>query len=263
VDIRAVLADSLRFLAAKPKAFAPRLITTLVYSIFTLYSMGLTVDLIDHPESVSSAQYLGRVAIIFAAMPVLYFLDVLSYAMYPKIVADHRAGGDINLTSALIDGLRAWKVVLALVVFLLGFLLFVVAITSASYAFYLIEGNPVFILASAAMAIVLVLLFSIMMFFVVPVAVLEGKGVMKSFAESISLGIRHRGDLFKLNIIYLILVAVTLALSYVEEANTLASASFIAFFVLIRLVGAVVYTYLSVTNPMAYLQLQINKTPAK
>jgi hypothetical protein len=263
MNLREVLADSVRLLAAKPKVFIPRLMTTLIYSAFTLYSMGLTVDMLGNPQQTLTASYLGRVAVIFAAMPLLYFIDILSYAMYPKIVADHQAGRKIDLVAALKDGLRVWKVVLALVVILLLFLVIVVLTTVTSYAIYLLSGSPIAIIASFLLILGLVLFFSIAMFFVVPVAVLEGKGIIESFRESFSMGVQHKVDLFKLNLIYLLLVIVTLALAYIEESNYLVSASFVALFVVIRLMGAIIYTYLSVTNPMAYLQVRIIKTPEK
>jgi hypothetical protein len=263
MDVRAILTDSLKLLVAKPKVFIPRIITTFLYSVFTLYSMGLTIDMLDNPQQSLTAPYMGRVAVLFAAMPLLYFIDVLSYAMYPKIVADHQAGREIDLGSALKDGLRVWKVVLALVIILIGFLVFVVITTVTSYVLYLLSGSHIAIIASFILIVALVLFFSIVMFFVVPVAVLEGRGVRASFRESFNIGLKNKVGLFRLNIVFLLLVVITLAMSYLEEANTLTSATLIILFILIRLAGAVVYTYLSVTNPMAYLRVRINKSPEK
>jgi hypothetical protein len=44
--------------------------------------------------------------------------------------------------------------------------------------------------------------------------------------------------------------------------DTMSAASMLVF-ILIRLLQAIVYTYVSVTNPLVYLQLRVNKTPGE
>jgi hypothetical protein len=92
---------------------------------------------------------------------------------------------------------------------------------------------------------------------------LEKRGVIDSFRQSMSLGLKHKGDLLKINLIFLLLLAVTMVLGAVQGSGTMASALAMLAFLIVRLVEAVVYTYLSVTNPMAYLAVRVNKSGAK
>jgi hypothetical protein len=273
MDLRKILVESFQLLTAKPKAFVPRLITTAIYSVFILYAMSLLSDMVNlnsflnvsTQPSMENQQALAQITtkagILLLFMPFLYLIDIFSYAMYPRIVADYRASRQINLGSAIKDGLRAWKVVFAMGFVVFAFLMVVSLIAFVSMVLTEVTGNPLFIAFSVVLALALVLFFAIVVFFVVPSAVLNEKGLMGSFRESLKLGFENRWDLLKLNLLFLVLVLATMALAYFVKTDPTLSIASIALFLLLRIAEAVVYTYMSVTNPVAYLQVKVNNPP--
>jgi hypothetical protein len=263
MDIGSILKESFGLLKAEPKAFIPRLVTTSLYSFFALYSMWLAADIAAAADPRMLPQFVSRTIVLFSMMPALYFIDILSYAMYPRIVEDHRAGRPINLTLALTGGLKAWKTVAALGSLIFAFLVAVVVLSAAAVVAASAAGNPLPIVGAGILVFCLLLLFAILMFFVVPAAVLDGKGVGESFKESIRLGIEHKGGLLKLNAMFMALVIATLAVAYAARADALVSAASLAAFLILRILEAVVYTYLSVSGPFAYMQVRVNNPPGK
>jgi hypothetical protein len=267
MNIPKILDDSFRLLLSQPKVFIPRFITTALYSVVTLYSVFLMADvradISDVMDPQAAAQYLGRTLFLFASMPLLYIVDIISYAMYPRIVADHEARRPINLTSALKDSLKAWKVVivLGLVIFaLMGIIM--VAISASMYMTY-VTGTPAFTVAAAVFALGLVLAFSVVMFFVVPASILDGRGVVDSFRQSMRMGIAHGKDLMKMNLMFMGLLLTTLLFAFFSDSGSVLSAASLAVFLVLRLLEAVLYTYISVTNPMAYLHVRVNNPRKK
>jgi hypothetical protein len=260
VDIRQVLVEALKLLKTKPKVFVPRLVTTLMYSLFTLYSIGLTADFMVMRDPQMVAVFLQKVVFLFMALPPLYFVDILSYAMYPRIVEDHQSGRPVNLTKALEDGLRAWRVVVALGLTVFVFLILVLISSGSLQYLAFLTGNIVFTIMSALLALILTLFFAVIVFFVVPAAVLDNKGVGDSFRESLKLGLKHKGALLKLNLIFALLVFATMSLVFIADVTDSAPLVSISLFIVVRLLQAVVYTYVSVTNPLMYLQVRVNKS---
>ncbi|MFH0862633.1 MAG: hypothetical protein V1875_06335 [Candidatus Altiarchaeota archaeon] len=269
MDLAKILLESFRLLRKKPKAFIPRIITTALYSVVIISLMLIFSDLypalqgggmdgrpdIIASQGVESALWGGLALMAF--MPALYFIDLMSYAMYPRIVSDYRSGKEIDLIAALRESAKAWKVVSVLGVLLFIFASLVGSVVAFTYLMYVISGNPLPLIAASLMALAMTLFFAIIAFFVVPSAVVGGRGVLDSFRDSYSLGISHGWDLLKLNTMFLLLIAATMALAYLVKTDETLSAVSLAFFLILRLVEAVVYTYLSVTNPMAYLEVGV------
>jgi len=256
MDLAKVLLESFRLLREAPKVFVPRLATTAVYSVFIVYSMWLLQDIDSIKDPQMMSQLFSKTLLFVSTLPLLYFMDILSYAMYPRIVADYRKKGPISLFAALKDGLKAWRIVLALGAVVFAFLMVVVSVSAVSAALTVVTGSPVFLVFAALLTLLLILFFSIVVFFVVPSAVLNGRGILESFRESITLGFENKWDLLKLNAMFMALILATMAMAYLAKADALLSAASIGVFILLRLVEAVVYTYLSVANPVAYLEVK-------
>ena len=261
-----LLQESFRLLLEQPKAFIPRLITTALYSIYTVFAAKLAADALAIASSQAGGQpdeglllgILFNAAILIASMPILYLVDLFSYAMYPRIVADHKAGGKISLTAALKDALKAWRPVVWLGVVVFAMVLAVGAFSFAVSYISIVTGFEALNILSVVIVVVALLAFSVAIFFVVPAAVLDGRGVKESFKESMSLGMKHKVSLLKLNIILMVLALVTLFSAFESSGSQAMAIASIVFYVLIRVLQAVVYTYLSVTNPLAYLSVRVN-----
>ncbi|MBD3388531.1 MAG: hypothetical protein GF416_05635 [Candidatus Altiarchaeales archaeon] len=257
MELAAVLRDSFKMLRSHPKMFLPRMLTTALYTIFTLYSIGITADfvLMKDPEMVSV--FLWKTAILFAALPLLYVVDILSYAMYPRMVADLKSSGDVGLSLALKDALKAWKVVLALGCAVFASLVFVSTVAAFFQILHALTGFFAFTVLAALSGIALIIAFSVFVFFVVPMAVLEGKGVNDSFRNSFKLGLENWKELTGLNSLFAFLALSTMILVLTAEINDSLTLISLSAFALARMVQAVVYTYLSVVNPAVYLLVRV------
>lgn len=259
MDLREILRSSLSLLQSEPKLFVPRLIMSILYTVFTLYSVGLTADYLEVSDPASVSSFIWKIAALFTLLPALYFLDILSYAMYPSMVADSRLGRPLSLKAALRDGLRAWRIVVALGLSIFAFLILLVTVAAPLQYLTYTTGNIGYTILAAVLGLALILGFSVIVFFVVPSAIYEGRGVMESFKESVRMGLRHKGDLLKLNLLFTLLVATTMLAAFwaeLEDSMTLAAA---LLFLVVRLAKTVVYTYVSVVNPLAYLSVRVKK----
>jgi len=265
MDVARILSDSLRLLKAEPKAFAPRIVTTAIYSVYILAFIGVASDLasvdLTRPNAADSMRLASaayRSFFFLALSPLLYFVDILSYAMYPRIVADHNSGSGISIRKALKDGLKAWRIVIATEAVLFLFILALAVPTALAVVISLITGNIVYAVLAVILALALILVFAVLVFFVIPSAVLKGRTVAGSFRESVSLGLENRWDILRINVLFLALLAVTVVAGVYVQGNPLLTAASAAAFIILRLLEAVVYTYLCVTNPYAYIHATVN-----
>jgi hypothetical protein len=256
MDLVKILHDSLLLLRDNPKAFAPRLFTTGLYSLYTLYSIWLAADIASAPSAATVIANLNSILLLIIVIPPLYIIDIISYAMYPRIVDDHLKGKRANLWLSFKEAVGQWRVVLAIAVLLIAFLILTTLIASFSLFMVKTSGNIFYAIFAAGILIFTILVFAILMFFVVPSAVLEKKGIFASFKESADLGYRHGFDLLRLNLIFLALVLLTVALAYISREDNLLSSFSIGLFFIVRAAEALLYTYISVTNPVAYLHVK-------
>jgi len=261
MELRAVLADAMKMLLCNPRVFVPRIVTTAMYSAVTVCYVMLTADILSVEDPVAAYSIGLKALMLLAFMPALYIIDLLSYAMYPRMVADLRASRRVSLSSALRDALAAWRVVLALGLTLF-FLFLVILVSSTALAYIFATSGNMLILAVSALAIIsLVLIFAILVFFLVPAAVLERGGVIESFRTSVRLGLKHKADILKLNLIFMALLSATVVIAL--EATLEGGLTFMSLlpFLLVRVLQVVVYTYLSLANPVAYIRVTVTARP--
>jgi hypothetical protein len=266
MDLARVLVDSLRLLYDKPLVFVPRLITTAIYSVVMLYLMKIALSVNEAVEVSDPAalRAIGvRLGVLALSIPFVYFIDIISYAMYPRIVADHQAGRKIDLKGALADSLLAWRIIIILGLALFAFAFVAAVMVFPGYYIFLSTGSLLLFIPSLLLALAAVIAFAIVMFFVVPSAILDGHGVIESFRQSMELGLKNKVDLLKINLLFVLLLALTMVMGANMDFGTVASVVSAGIFILVRLLEALVYTYLSVTNPMAYLAVRVNKSGAK
>lgn len=262
---------SLALMRKAPKVFVPRLTTTSVYTIFVLYSARLSIDLalalgrgmflsqqLGIPPDYGGlvAPYFGGIFLLIAFSLGVFVMDVVSYGMYPRIVADYRSCGKVSLTAALCSALRRWRVLVAFGFIVLLILFFLLAVGSVLQMLAFATGKLLFLLAAVVFLLTAVLVFGILFFFVIPVAVIEEKDGIKSvLAESVSLSLKHRTPLLKINVVFITLSLATMAVATLTEFKGAVAYTALALFILGRLVQAMVYTYISVVNPYFYLIL--------
>jgi hypothetical protein len=256
MNLLSILKESLLLLKKQPKAFIPKFITTGLYSFSTLWVAQLTVRAFEVLARGGSgaAGILAETPLLIVFATLLYFIDIVSYAMYPSIVKDYNENKPVSLKHALADALKAWSMIVTL-----GLLIPLVAVVMAvviivTYVLAVQLSLNILFYAGILLALLFAFAFSMAVFFTIPVAVVEKKSMLASFWESINLSFKHKGDLFRMNAVFLLLILATLALSMLSDFKGLAGVLSIAVFIVVRLLQAIVYTYLSVVNPYFYVQ---------
>ena len=263
-----ILQESLKLLYREPKIFVPRLITTALYTAVIIYIAGITSQIAEatgyfqgDAASIDPAvvrALLGDLVIVLVSLLFLLLLDLISYAMYPALIREHSAGRPISLHGSLKEALGAWKILAVLGVMIILFAL-AGSIFILPFQFIALKtGEVSFYLFAAFIVMVAALVLLILLFFVIPVGVIEKKGVLDAFRHGFALSFRHKKDLFAINLFFLILSTVTFALMVLAETQYqgLAALSSIILFILVRVIQAVIYTYICVVNPYFYIQVR-------
>jgi len=259
MNLLAVLRESLVLVRKQPKVFIPKLVTTAFYSFYTIWAASLTLRVyalsrVGAVEELSPL--LQETMLLFVFIIFLYFMDLVSYSMYPRIVSDYLKKKPVSLTAALASAMSVWKVILSLGALIFLFLLTVMAVAVFVQVMSLTLSTPLLIWLLAPFVILSILIFSVLVFFVIPIAVVEKKSLISSFVKSFSLGLKYKGDLLKVNLFFLAMALVTLAIGILSESTGLVAFVSLAAFVGVRLIQAVVYTYMSVVNPYFYMRVR-------
>ncbi|MBN2250546.1 MAG: hypothetical protein JW724_00545 [Candidatus Altiarchaeota archaeon] len=269
MKIKSVLKESFDLLYKEPKLFVPRLVTTALYTIVMIYMAKMSSYMVGAfggvPESEISlidpgipASFLADLVTLILLLVLLLLVDLVSYAMYPPLIRDHHSKKPLRLVNSFKDALAAWKTLFTLF-FLIIFFAFAGGIfVSFSQLISLFTGAYLIYVSSILIMLVGSLILMVALFFVVPVAVIERKGLMETFNEGFRLSFRHKKDLFALNVFFMALTFTTFLLMMLSEMNYsgIVAASSILLFVLARSFQAVIYTYISVVNPYFYMKIR-------
>jgi len=197
---------------------------------------------------------LGYTLLTLIFLILIYFIDLLTYAMYPSIVRDHHEKKPISLRRALKEALKSWLVLLILgivIAVLATFILF-----PFMYFISLIWENLYLLLLSLSILIIIIIIFAILVFFVIPVAVIERKGIGHTFRESFRLSFKHKGDVLRINLVFLSLTLLTISLGMLSRFQGIGGYLAILLFILVRSIQALIYTYISVLNPYFYVKVR-------
>ncbi len=247
-----VLAEALALLRAEPKLFVPRIATTFIYTAFLLFLSRVLyeVALMLQRGEVQGVRHLALPVV--ASLPALLAVDMLTYGMYASLAEQYRRG-EVSLILALRQALSRWKSLLAIGVAALLFVGCIFVVSSLSLAGFVYTRSVLFALLTLLISLLGVVAFALLFFFAVPVAVLEGKGFLAAMERSASLGTRRSGEVVAINLIFMLLIFITMLIGMATQFRGKAFAAGVALFLAGRLVQAVVYTYMSVVAPTAYL----------
>jgi len=252
-----VLKDSFLLVKKEPKVFVPKLVTTALYSFHTIWAASLALRVSQITETMEpDAMLLNEVFLLFGFMIALYFIDLLSYAMYPSIVSAHNSNKPVKLLASLLDAMKSWKTIIVFG-FMLLMLLFTITTTAILIQLFIMESAiPSLAWITAPITVALILAVSILFFFVMPIAILEKKGIIASISESISLGLKHKNELLKINLTLMVLAFATMLAGFLFESTGFMAFLALAGFIAIRLLQAMLYTYVYVVNPYFYLKIK-------
>lgn len=269
-----VLKSSLKLLKREPKVFAPRMLTTALYTFFTIYSAKLSFEIINAlTKEMLAAEALGAAPRIERALAgyesaltayLLFFLfiyavDVLSYGMYVRIVRDYRAGAEISLRAALGDAMSSAKTLFVLSLVVLAFLGIFLLVYSILGVAYMQTQSAIFPVLALLLLLLAIALFALLFFFLLPAAVAEKRGAASALSRSVALGMRYRSEALKTNFVFVALVLVTMLVAMATEFKGTLTYGAIALFIAGRLVQMVVYTYISAVNPAVFFGLEEEK----
>lgn len=245
-------------MSSEPKIYAPRMVTTLVYSVVDIAVALLLADAyvsFGDPRLMRETLYLA--AGLLAMMPLIYAFDLVSYAMYPAMVDDMRSGRKISIVGAIRRALSKTGHILVMTALIMAFATLAAAPTSLAFIYMRATANPLPLIFAAIMSFFAILAFSVMVFFVIPHAVIEGSSISAAFIGGFRMSRANTFDLAKLNILFALLVSSSMlivAAARIHDSGTWAA---IALFAVIRMLQAVIYTYLCIANPVAYFEAKI------
>jgi len=120
----------------------------------------------------------------------------------------------------------------------------------------LVWENLYLMLPLLFIVLAIILVFAMLVFFVIPVAVIEKKGFIQTFRESFKLSLKHKWDVLRINLVFLFLTLLTLAIGMLSGFQGSAGYLAILLFALVRFIQATIYTYISVINPYFYVKVR-------
>jgi len=246
-----VLRESLRLLRSQPKLFVPRVLTTFGYTAFLLYLSGAIYGAALQLQRGELAGIRSLALSLAVASPLLLAADMLTYGMYASLAEQYRRG-DVSLRRALRHAIARWRSLLGIGLAGLLFAALVFAVSSLLLAGFVYTGSPLLLLVVLAVCLAGVVIFALLFFFAVPVAVLERRGFLAAMERSLRLGTKRSGEVVVLNLFFVALIFITMLVGVATQFRGALLAGLLLFLVG-RLVQAAVYTYISVVAPTAYL----------
>lgn len=256
MHVKKTLKESYSLLKTCPKAVVPQLISTAAYSIIWLSIISQTAMLtnpaLTREQALSALQDTVK---IIAASLIVYLIDVYTYAMYPQIAEDYLKK-DVSLKRAFKHALkRSGTLLLFSLTLLIGLGVFTIASLPLFMAMAATQDAIISILFTLGL-ITFMILAATAVFFVIPVTMTEGHGIIKSYKIGLKMSARHVKDLMLLNIVFL---ALLLASSYIlydlKFRGTMAAAA-LMLFAATRFIQAAATAYVYVANQLYYQRVK-------
>ena len=271
MELIAVFKKSLDLMKKEPKVFVPRILTTFLYTFFVIYaaSISLKISLVINREveiarSRSMEPDIGGALspftddiLLFAAFFLfIYVVDILTYGMYVRIASDYHAKRPISLIRALKDAVSRAGALMLIGILATIFVGFFVVLYLIFGSWYISTQNPLFLVAALGVMLLAIVMFALVFFFAVPIAMVEKRGTKSAVLKSASLGMRHRWPVIQVNFLFVGMVLVAMVIVMLTEVHGYVAMSAIVLFITARLFQAIVYTYISIVNPSLYLSIE-------
>lgn len=262
----AIVKAAFGVLVEEPKVFMPRIATTIIYSALIFHAAGLSVNLSyalalesakNSPNAYTAVQpYTNKIIFLGLLSAASFVLDVLSYAMYPSLVEDHKNGRKTSLNKALRRALRQWKTLLAFSLTMLSILLAFILSFLLVYEKIISAGRIILLPPALALMLLAFITVSVLTFFIIPASVIEEKGALHAYKKSFSMGLRHKGEVIKATVFFMAVgFATILAATLAGFRGASAALAFTAY-AITRIIQTVSYTYMNIINPYLYLRLE-------
>ncbi len=244
-----ILKESLRIIKEEPKLFIPRIFTTAFYTLFLLKVAKLVVlsQVSPGKEVLQGLVFLGLFSLLLLA------LDIITYGMYSVMAEDYHRGKEISLVRALKNALKQGKALLLLGIAAIIFLSISMIFILMPAALAIALNIPALALLSLLAALMAIVIFALIFFFAIPSAVIDRLGSLEALSLSYNLGMKNRKEVIGLNLFFSFLIIFTILVASATEMQGRAFTLALILFIAGRLIQALVYTYISVATPTAFL----------
>ena len=234
MSIRQVLVESFQMLRHQPKMFFPKFVSTTISTIWILSFPGLYTGNISSINMSTFLYYLG-------SMPLIALLGVFVSVMLAEMVA-----GKPLLKRSFMKTVGRWKTILGVTLAMILSTVFLYVPTALGGALTFTTGQFMFVVAGAAVSLVLMLGFSFSIFFL-PISIIKKSDLLKSFSDSFNVSKKNSREVSLLMLLSLLLLGVSFSMQGVLENIGVLG------FVASRFISAVATTYLFVVSPKMYL----------
>ncbi len=274
MELTDILKKSFLLLLEKPKMFIPNLFTSLLYAVFELILIYLTINLIhgilnlDSLNTLNTSQYIlsktlitdiKHIIILLLFYPLVGAIDLITYGMYPSMVMDYHSNREISLIKSLRDSIASWKILLSLGIIFAFFIIAMFMVLLILFIFSLILNEGIILFLSVPVVLILIIILMMAVFFVVPVGVIKRRSIIRTFTDSFKLTSVYRGDVFKLTLLLTVLIIIAIFLGFMVNIRKIGveiTAGFVLLFILLRIIQSVIYTYIFTVNPYFYLLIK-------
>ncbi len=254
--------DSIYLLTKKPKIFIPNLISAALYTALEIFIYGILFKAMNSillpPETVSGVTTVDLLVLssLILFFPIIGAIDIITYAMYPSMVSDHHNRREVRLLKSLKDALSAWKILLSFAVIIFLFLILTFTVVFIFTVISVLLNEMFIICLSFPVLVIALIILMTGIFFVIPIGVIEGEGVVSSLRKSLNMGTRHKKEVTALNVMIIASIIVVLILTNITGtggAGIQWTIPALILFILSKLVQSIVYTYICTVNPYFYL----------
>ncbi len=252
MEILLILKKSLKIIMEEPKLFLPRVFTTALYTIFILKAAEVVV--ISKAGNVE--QIIRGLAFLALFSIFLLALDMIIYGMYSVIAEDYHNDREISLIRALINTLKQGKVLFILGIISLVFISISMFFILIPAVLALVFNIPSLIIVSFILAILSFVIFALVFFFAIPSAVIDRLGSLEALSMSFNMGMKNRKEIIILNLFFSLLIILMLIVASITKMQGKAFALVLILFIGGRLIQAIIYTYISIATPTAFLNVR-------
>ncbi|MDY6778574.1 MAG: hypothetical protein SVU32_07955 [Candidatus Nanohaloarchaea archaeon] len=237
--LRRVLSDALTLLLEQPRIFLPRLIMTVLWSLFWIE----LIHGIKNPAALTVPQAQILLGFILLMTP----LQIWVYNSYFIIVRQYH-DGHVSLIDAFRDGIS--RILEGLGAFLLGFTAsLVLGLPGALLMAQGLVASNILLITVGVIEIGFALIATTILFYFVPASVVLGEnGFLHNLREGLQTGQQYRREVTLLTLLTFGLLLLTTVLE--GRLKTIGTIGFI----LGRALSAIISVYLLIVNPKMFLQ---------
>ena len=253
------LGEAFSLLLKEPRLFLPKLLVAFLYGALMVFTASLLLkfyylDFSSYAsESIEAVQALAGDAFLWLAVSLAVLLvDVVTSAMYPVMVKEFRQGKKISFRRAFSFALQKfWVTVPAVLAYLLIF-----SIISFPFIFFfdlaVVSGNFSQLFFSLLGVVAVIFLTNVLFYFIYPVSTLEKGNFVSALFSTVKLGQKDLSMVSKAAVFPFIVSLANFAVAFLVE-----NPAFLALFVFLRFLTALVYSYHLVLNPVIYFEGRI------